>query len=42
MINLFPKDKVFYNLFEKQAEKLTEAAQILDRVVKEPEQLSGA
>ncbi len=39
MINLFPKDKVFYNLFEKQAEKLTEAAQILDRVVKEPEQL---
>ncbi|MBU4298480.1 DUF47 family protein [Patescibacteria group bacterium] len=39
MINLFPKDEIFYNLFEKQAEKLTEAACLLDEILKNPQNL---
>jgi hypothetical protein len=39
MINLFPKDEVFYTLFEKQAEKLTEAAKLLDELLKNPQNL---
>lgn len=39
MINLFPKDGIFYNIFEKQAEKLTEAAKLLDEILKNPENL---
>ena len=37
MINLFPKDEIFYNLFEKQAEKLTEATELLDEILKNPQ-----
>ncbi len=36
MINLFPKDEIFYILFEKQAEKLTEAVQLLDEILANP------
>jgi predicted phosphate transport protein (TIGR00153 family) len=39
MINLFPKDEIFYSLFEAQAEKLKEAAQILTKILKEPQNL---
>ena len=39
MINLFPKDEIFYNLFEKQAEKLSEAAKLLDEILKKPQNL---
>lgn len=39
MINLFPKDEIFYNLFQKQAEKLKAAAQILDEILLKPENL---
>lgn len=39
MINLFPKDEIFYTLFEKQAEKLSEAAKILDEILLEPQNL---
>ncbi len=39
MINLFPEDEVFYTLFEKQAEKLTEAARLLDEILKNPQNL---
>ncbi|MDI6591626.1 MAG: DUF47 family protein [Patescibacteria group bacterium] len=39
MINLFPKDEIFYNLFEKQAEKLTEAAKILDEILENSQNL---
>jgi len=38
-INLFPKDEIFYNLFEKQAEKLIEAAKLLDEILKNPQNL---
>ena len=41
MINLFPKDEIFYALFEKQAEKLTEAAGILDEILKSPQELGA-
>lgn len=39
MINLFPKDEIFYVLFEKQVEKLSEAAGILDKILKNSEEL---
>lgn len=39
MINLFPKDEIFYVLFEKQAEKLKEAAELLDEIQKNPQKL---
>jgi len=39
MINFFPKDEIFYTLFEKQAEKLTEAACLLDEILKNPQNL---
>jgi len=38
-MNLFPKDKIFYNLFERQAEKLEEASEILDKILKNPSNL---
>lgn len=39
MINFFPKDEIFYTLFEKQAEKLSQAARILDEILKNPQNL---
>jgi len=39
MINFFPKDEIFYTLFEKQAEKLTGAAKLLDELLKNPQNL---
>lgn len=39
MINLFPKDEIFYDLFDQQAEKLKEAAKILDRILAHPENI---
>ena len=39
MVNLFPKDEIFYNLFEKQAEKLSEAAKLLDEILEKPQKL---
>jgi predicted phosphate transport protein (TIGR00153 family) len=39
MINLFPKDEIFYTLFEKQADKLTEAVCLLDEILKNPQNL---
>lgn len=38
-MNLFPKDEIFYTLFEKQAEKLAEAAQLLDEILANPQNL---
>jgi len=38
-MNLFPKDEIFYTLFEKQAEKLAEAAQLLDEILGNPQNL---
>jgi len=39
MINLFPKDEIFYALFEKQAEKLKEASRLLDEILTNPQNL---
>lgn len=39
MFNLFPKDGVFYQLFEKQAEKIGEAARLLSVAVKDPQKI---
>jgi len=39
MINLFPKDEIFYTLFEKQAEKLSEAIKLLDEILEKPQKL---
>jgi uncharacterized protein Yka (UPF0111/DUF47 family) len=41
MINLFPKDEIFYNLFEKQAEKLKEAIELLEEILRCPENLEN-
>jgi len=41
MINLFPKDEIFYNLFEKQAEKLKEAIELLEEILHCPENLEN-
>lgn len=38
-MNLFPKDEVFYNLFEEQAKKLTEASHLLNEILKNPQNL---
>lgn len=38
-MKLFPKDEIFYTLFEKQAEKLTEATKVLDEILKNPQAL---
>lgn len=34
--NIFPKDKIFYELFKKQAEKLHEGAQVLNKILEDP------
>ena len=39
MINLFPKDEIFYTLFEKQTEKLSEAGRLLDEILANPQNL---
>jgi len=39
MISLFPKDGAFYQLFEKQAEKIGEAARLLSVTVKDPQKI---
>ena len=39
MINLFPKDEVFYDLFDQQAAKLKEASKILDQILAHPENI---
>ena len=39
MINLFPKDEIFYTLFERQAEKLSEASRLLDEILASPQNL---
>lgn len=39
MIKLFPKDEIFFNLFDKQAEKLIEVAKLLNGILKEPQNL---
>jgi len=36
MFNIFPRDGVFYELFEKQTEKLNEAANLLEDILKDP------
>jgi hypothetical protein len=41
MINLFPKDEIFYNLFEKQAEKLKEAIELFEEILRCPENLGN-
>lgn len=41
-MRLFPKDEVFYALFEKQAEKLTEAAKLLNEILRNPQSLEEA
>ena len=40
MFNLFPKDGIFYQLFEKQTEKLNEATILLRNLLAEPEKLN--
>lgn len=42
MISLFPKNEVFYELLEGQAEKLEEAAKILDSILKNPNNLENS
>jgi len=39
MFNIFPKDGIFYQLFEKQTEKLNEAASLLRKLLAEPGKL---
>ena len=38
-MNLFPKDEIFYTLFEKQAEKLMEVSVLLDEILVNPQKL---
>lgn len=38
-MNLFPKDEIFYTLFEKQAGKLMEVSVLLDEILVSPEKL---
>jgi len=40
MFNLFPKDGIFYELFEKQTEKLNEAAALLRKLLADPDKLN--
>jgi hypothetical protein len=42
MFSLFPKDGVFYQLFEKQAEKLNEAGFLLKQILDDPQRLEPA
>ena len=39
MFSLFPKDGRFYELFEKQAELLSQASDLLNRIIADPRQL---
>jgi len=39
MINLFPKDEIFYDLFDQQAIKLKEASKVLDQLLACPENI---
>lgn len=39
MVKVFPKDEGFFTLFEKQAEKLGEAARLLDEIINNPSDL---
>jgi uncharacterized protein Yka (UPF0111/DUF47 family) len=39
MMSLFPKDGIFYELFEKQAEKLREASDIVSQILDDPKKL---
>lgn len=34
--NIFPKDKIFYHLFKKQADKLHQGAQVLKKILNDP------
>lgn len=38
-MNLFPKDEIFYTLFEKQAGKLMEVSVLLDEILYNPQKL---
>jgi len=38
-MNFFPKDEIFYTLFEKQAEKLMEVSVLLDEILANPQNL---
>lgn len=38
-MSLFPKDAIFYELFEKQSEKLSEASRFLTVALKDPQKL---
>ena len=38
-MSLFPKDAIFYELFEKQSEKLSQAARFLSVALKDPQKL---
>lgn len=41
-MRIFPKDEIFYGLFEKQAEKLTQAGRLLDEILANPQNLKEA
>ncbi len=41
MFSLFPKDGIFYQLFEKQAEKLNEAGVLLRQILEDPQKLEA-
>ncbi len=38
-MKLFPRNDIFYDLFEKQAEKLMEASQLLNKILENPQDL---
>lgn len=38
-MSLFPKDEVFYHLFEKQAQKLNEASELLADILSNPQKI---
>jgi len=41
MFNLFPRDGIFYQLFEKQTDKLCQAAGLLNQLLDNPEKLES-
>jgi hypothetical protein len=41
-MRFFPKDEIFYDLFEKQAEKLMQAGRLLDEILASPQNLKEA
>jgi hypothetical protein len=41
MMSLFPKDGLFYQLFEKQAEKLNEASGLLKQILDDPDKIES-